>query len=63
MHLDAEDLLARIRRDFPEAYELCQLRQLVDVQQAEIERLNALVAPGFDPNSPRPYLGEEGRHG
>lgn len=62
MHLDAEDLLARIRRDYADVYEICQLRQLVDVQQAEIERLNALL-PGYDPSTPRPYLNEESRHG
>ncbi len=59
MHLDSDDLLSRIRRDFPVEFELSQLRQLADVQAAEIDRLSALVPPtssSFSGLAPRPYV-------
>lgn len=77
MQLDSDDLLARIRQDYPYEYEICQLRALVDAQAREIERLNAVQnAPllpragdtaVFSASAPRPYvtqgLDDEGRHG
>ena len=68
MHLDADELLARIKRDYPDAYEYCRLVLLTEKQAAEIERLNKLVA------QQQPYAGAaavsyldteqtEGRHG
>jgi hypothetical protein len=39
MHLDADDILERIRRDYPDAYELSLLRCQVDVLARENEAL------------------------
>ncbi|WP_250029821.1 hypothetical protein [Paractinoplanes maris] len=69
MNLDADDLLARIKRDYPTEYQLANLSLIVDMQQtliedqaAEIERLNTLQG-AYDPSTPRPYLETEARHG
>ena len=54
MHLDAEDLLARIRLDYPVEYELTVLREQVDKLTAENEQLRS------DPAQPaiaRPFVG------
>jgi regulator of replication initiation timing len=39
MHLDADDILERIRRDYPDAYELSLLRCQVDALGRENEAL------------------------
>jgi hypothetical protein len=44
MHLDADDLLARIQHEFPHEYELARLHLLVDRQAEEIRRLSGLVS-------------------
>ncbi|MET0698588.1 MAG: hypothetical protein ABWY93_02890 [Mycobacterium sp.] len=41
MNISAENLLARFARDYPSQYELTRLRVIVDVQQEEIDRLQA----------------------
>lgn len=48
MHLDADDLLAQIQRDYPREYEISQLRLLAHRQQQEIDRLTALVPQPTD---------------
>ncbi|MGX6605673.1 hypothetical protein ACWKSP_26595 [Micromonosporaceae bacterium Da 78-11] len=66
MQLNSEDLLARIRREFPAEYEIAQLRELTELQAAEIERLTALTQPAtsYTGSVARPYsIEEEGRHG
>jgi hypothetical protein len=66
VQLDSEDLLARMRQDWPTEYELTRLRALVDAQEAEIQRLTALAPSStFAATAPRPYSlsDEEGRHG
>lgn len=45
MQLDADDLLAQIRQDYPMQYEISSLRLLATKQAAEIDRLTALVPP------------------
>lgn len=56
MQLDGDDLLARIRQDFPVEFELAQLRCLADMQAAEIERLTALVpTSSYATASTRPF--------
>lgn len=67
MQLDADDLLARIRQDFPVQYELAQLRAMVELLQADNDRLSALNQPAFGSAVARPYIrpadGDgEGRH-
>lgn len=52
VQLDADDLLAQIRADWPVEFELSQLRLLTARQAAEIDRLNATAKPpGFMPTS------------
>lgn len=41
MNIDAEELLARIKRDYPTPYELSQLRLVIDKQQDAIAALQA----------------------
>lgn len=41
MNIDAEELLARIKRDYPTPYELSQLRLVIDKQQDTINALQA----------------------
>lgn len=65
MHLDSDDLLARIRQDWPTEYELTRLRLLADVQAAEIDRLTAAQPGTFTGTAARPYVlgDDEARHG
>jgi hypothetical protein len=70
MQIRSEDLLERIQQDFPNEYQWARLNLLVELQAAEIERLNAAAQPSYDPAVPRPYVleqhvghGEESRHG
>ena len=44
MQLDSDDLLAQIRHDWPEQYELSELRLLVQRQAEQIERLTQAAA-------------------
>lgn len=44
MNIDADALLARIRREYPMQYQLCQMNLTIDLQAAEIERLQAELA-------------------
>lgn len=65
MHLAADDLLARIRQNYPTEYELCRLQLLTEVQAAEIERLNASQVTSYTATA-RPYPlpdEQEMRHG
>jgi hypothetical protein len=39
VNIDAEELLARIKRDYPTPYELSQLRLVIDKQAEQILRL------------------------
>jgi hypothetical protein len=62
VNLDAEQLLERIRQEFPIQYELSSMRLLVDLLSQENEQLKAEKAsqpPGFTPfaDMPRPYAG------
>ncbi len=41
MHLDSDDLLARIRAEFPQEFDRARLGLLVDRQAEEINRLTA----------------------
>lgn len=58
MHLDDADLIAQFCRDWPTEAELSRLRALVDAQEQEIQRLNALPpsATSYSVSSPRPYV-------
>jgi hypothetical protein len=66
VQLDSDDLLARIRQDWPTEFELSRLHLLSEVQAAEIERLTTLTQASFSGSAPRPFsLSDEpeGRHG
>ncbi len=41
MHIESDDLLARMERDYPGEFEHCRLTYLVELQAAEIDRLTA----------------------
>lgn len=57
MHLDSDELLARLREDWPTQFELSRLRLLADVQAAEIVRLSGLLpSTSYSASSPRPYV-------
>ncbi len=43
MHIDSDDLLARLERDWPAEFERSRMGLLVELQAAEIERLKADV--------------------
>lgn len=60
--IDSDDLLARIRSDFPHQYEVSQLRCLVDSLTRENDDLHTRLeqAQGRDPSQPataRPFVG------
>lgn len=67
MNLDSDDLLGQIRNDWPHEFEWSQLRLLtskqaarIDEQDAEIERLNALLprtTTTYSAAGARPYVG------
>lgn len=76
MHLDSDELLARIRQDYPYEYEMAQLKTLVDALTRENEQLKAGQAPllpragdtsVFSASVARPYVtadqDESARHG
>jgi len=52
--LNADDLLARVRQDWPVQLELSQLRLLTELQAAEIARLSGPQAGGFS-GAARPF--------
>lgn len=39
MHLDSDDLLARIRAEYPDQFELVRRNAIIEAQAAEIDRL------------------------
>jgi hypothetical protein len=73
MQLDADELLAQFRADWPHEYEVSSLRilaqkqaQEIDAQAAEIQRLTALVpTSSYATASTRPFSlsDEDARHG
>lgn len=66
MHLDADDLLARLRQEWPTEYELTHRQLVIEALTAENERLNheneQLRQTPAPPGIARPY-GDEARHG
>jgi hypothetical protein len=57
MQLNSDDLLAKIRQDWPTEFELSRLQLLTEVQDREITRLNGLLPPAsYSATSPRPYV-------
>ena len=65
MHLDADDILERIRRDYPDAYEYSVLRLQIDALAKENAALRAQVAQYGPPADTTAQfdLPEGGRHG
>ncbi len=60
MHLDADDLLAQIRTDYPDQYEIARLRLLCHRQAAEISRLtgdNEQLRADLPARGGAPYVG------
>lgn len=51
MQIDSEDLLARIRQEFPHQFEMARLHLLVDLLQPDNERLTAIVGQQEPPLS------------
>jgi hypothetical protein len=51
MNLDADELLARFRRDYPMPYQLVQQQLIIDKQYDEIQALKAELAAARDQNN------------
>ncbi len=43
MNLDADELLARLRRDYPMPYQLAQQQLIIDKQYEQIQQLKAEI--------------------
>lgn len=51
MNIEAEELLARIRRDYPMPYQLSQQQLIIDKQYEEIQQLRAELVVARESNS------------
>jgi hypothetical protein len=52
VNISADDLLGRIRRDYPTQYQLCQLQLIIEMQDEEIQRLRAELQAARDTPDP-----------
>jgi hypothetical protein len=52
VNIDADELLARIRRDYPTQYQLCQQQLIIELQYDEIQRLKTELTATRDVPAP-----------